>query len=64
MLSELNLNGVFIAPIVFYAVLAIPISWVIRCCLTWSGLARWFWHGALVDVCLYATVLFVVTQYL
>ncbi len=64
MLSEFNADGVLIAPIVIYALAAIPITWALRYFMVCIGIARWLWHGALVDVCLYAVVLFVTAEYL
>ncbi|WP_323992629.1 DUF1656 domain-containing protein [Nguyenibacter sp. L1] len=57
MLSEFDLFGVFMAPIVVYAVAAFPVTMAIRLVLWWTGLMGWFWHLALFEVALYACVL-------
>ncbi|MFT8717775.1 DUF1656 domain-containing protein [Acetobacter sp.] len=63
MLTEFNLFGVFMAPIVVYALAALPITMFLRFLLWWSGLMRWFWHFALFEVALYTCVLCLLILY-
>jgi len=62
-ISEFDLFGVFIAPIVVYAVIAIPITLVIRFLVWRTGLMKWFWHLALFEVALYTCVLCLLISY-
>lgn len=57
MLTEFNFFGVFMAPIVVYAIAALPVTMLIRFLLWWSGIMKWFWHLALFEVALYICVL-------
>ena len=57
MLTELSLGGVLFAPIVAYALLAVPITLALRALIWISGLARWFWHPPLLEFALYVCVL-------
>ncbi len=63
MIAEFNLFGVFMAPIVIYALAAIPITMFIRFLLWWTGLMQWFWHLALFEIALYACVLCLLISY-
>lgn len=63
MLTEFNLFGVFMAPIVVYAIAAVPITVFIRFLLWWSGLLKWFWHAALLEVSLYVCILCLLVFY-
>ena len=57
MLTELNLGGVLFAPIVAYALLAVPITLALRAVIWASGLARLTWHLPLLEFALYICVL-------
>ncbi len=57
MLTELHLGGVLFAPIVAYALLAVPITLLLRALIWASGLARWTWHLPLLEFALYICVL-------
>lgn len=63
MLTEFNLFGVFMAPIVVYALVALPVTMFIRFLLWWSGIMSWFWHFALFEVALYTCVLCLLILY-
>ncbi|GAA3679052.1 hypothetical protein GCM10022398_24080 [Acetobacter lovaniensis] len=63
MLTEFNLFGVFMAPIVVYALAALPLTMCIRFALWWSGLLGWFWHIALFEVSLYVCILCLLILY-
>ncbi|GBQ79734.1 hypothetical protein AA13595_0113 [Gluconacetobacter johannae DSM 13595] len=63
MLTEFNFFGVFMAPIVVYAIAALPVTMLIRFVLWWSGIMKWFWHLALFEVALYTCVLCLMILY-
>ncbi|AOX17525.1 DUF1656 domain-containing protein [Kozakia baliensis] len=63
MLSEFDIFGVFIAPIAVYAIAAIPVTLLIRFILWRTGAIEWFWHVALFEVALYASVLCLLVLY-
>ncbi|AQS89308.1 hypothetical protein AA101099_2941 [Neoasaia chiangmaiensis NBRC 101099] len=63
MLAEFNLFGVFVAPIAVYAVLAIPVTLLLRFVLWRTGAIEWFWHVALFEVALYVSVLCLMILY-
>lgn len=63
MLSEFNLFGVLIAPIVVYAVAAIPATLLLRFLFWRTGAIEWFWHVALFEVALYVSVLCLLILY-
>ena len=63
MLSELHLSGVLFAPIVLYALLALPPTLLLRMLIWRSGLARWTWHLPLLEVALYVCVLSLLVLY-
>jgi hypothetical protein len=55
--TEINLFGVYVAPMALMIVaawlLTIPIRWVV----TRTGLLRWVWHPALFEFAIYMIVL-------
>ena len=57
MIAELDVGGVYLAPIVLYAFLAIPIFLALRFVLTRIGFWRVVWHPALVETALYLSIL-------
>ncbi|GAJ28267.1 DUF1656 domain-containing protein [Acidomonas methanolica] len=63
MLSEFNLFGVFIAPIAVYAIVAIPVTLLVRFLLWRTGALEWFWHVALFEVALYVSVVCLLVLY-
>ncbi len=63
MLSELPIAGVLLAPIVAYALLAAALLAVIRFVLGRTGLLRFAWHPALLEVALYVVLLSLLVRY-
>ena len=63
MLSELHLSGILFAPIALYALLALPLTLVLRALIWRSGLARWSWHLPLLETALYVCVLSLLVLY-
>ena len=57
MLSEVAFGGVLFAPIVLYALAAVPITLLLRAVLWRTGFVRLVWHLALFEVALYLSVL-------
>lgn len=57
MIAELDVFGVLVAPIVAYALLAIPPLLVLRWVLGRLGFFRFVWHPALFEVSLYLVIL-------
>jgi protein AaeX len=57
MIAELDIFGVLVAPIVAYALLAIPVFLVLRWILAPIGVWRFTWHPALFEVSLYMIIL-------
>ncbi|MCT6878976.1 MAG: DUF1656 domain-containing protein [Commensalibacter sp.] len=63
MIAEFDLFGVFIAPFVVYALIALIITMIIRSILWRTGLIKLFWHLALFEVALYVCVLCLLILY-
>jgi protein AaeX len=57
MIAELDIFGVLVAPIVAYALLAIPVLLLLRWVLARLGFFRLVWHPALFEVSLYLIIL-------
>ena len=57
MISELNIAGIYMAPIVLYAMVALPIFLVLRTILARIGFWRLVWHPALFETALYLSIL-------
>jgi len=62
-LTEFHFFGVLLAPIAIYALMALPLTLLLRFLLWWSGILKWFWHQALFEVALYASVLCLLVLY-
>ncbi|GBQ66413.1 hypothetical protein AA103196_1388 [Ameyamaea chiangmaiensis NBRC 103196] len=62
-MTEFDLFGVFMAPIVVYAVAAIPLTMILRFVLWRTGIMKWFWHVALFEIALYTCVLCLLVSY-
>jgi hypothetical protein len=60
MLSEVDVGGIYVAPIVVYAIAVIPLFLILRWVLGHLGVLSNIWHPALFDLLLYMTVLFLV----
>jgi hypothetical protein len=57
MLSEVNIGGIYVAPIVVYVVAAIPPFLICRWALGHLGVLRNIWHPALFELAVYLTLL-------
>jgi hypothetical protein len=57
MLSEVDVGGVYMAPIVVYAAAAIPLFLLCRQVLGYLRILHNVWHPALFDLALYLVVL-------
>lgn len=57
MLSEVNIDGVFVAPISAYTVAVIPVFLICRRALGHLRILRNTWHPALFELALYVTLL-------
>ena len=57
MIAELDIAGIFIAPIVAYAVLAAAPFFLLRWGLARLGFWHFVWHPALFEVSLYLAIL-------
>ncbi len=53
MIGELDFGGVFFSPLLFYAVIALVLSMVVRRALTLVGFYRVVWHRALFDFAIF-----------
>ncbi|HWX48095.1 MAG TPA: DUF1656 domain-containing protein [Roseomonas sp.] len=57
MIAELDLYGVFLPALLAWALLALPVTMLLRWPLRAIGLYRWIWHPALFDFALFVLVL-------
>ena len=57
MLSEAEFGGILFAPIVLYALAALPVTLLLRLVLSRTGFTRLVWHLALFELSLYVCVL-------
>lgn len=57
MLTEVDVGGIYLAPIVVYAVAAIPLFLILRWVLGRLSVLRDIWHPALFELAIYATLL-------
>lgn len=57
MITELNIGGIYMAPIVLYAMIALPIFLLLRTILARIGCFRLVWHPALFETALYLSIL-------
>jgi hypothetical protein len=55
--TELNIAGIYMAPIVLYAIVALPIFLVLRVILARVGFWHLVWHPALFETALYLSIL-------
>jgi hypothetical protein len=56
-LSEVDVVGIYVAPIVVYAVAAIPLFLILRWELGHLGVLRNIWRPALFELAVYVTLL-------
>ncbi|HWL83233.1 MAG TPA: DUF1656 domain-containing protein [Roseomonas sp.] len=57
MIAELDLYGVFLPALLVWALLAYPVTVLLRWVLRRAGLYRWIWHAPLFDFALFVLVL-------
>jgi len=57
MLKEIALTGVYVAPIVIYLLLTLPLFLVCRWLLGRLGVLGFVWHPSLFEVALFVTLL-------
>jgi hypothetical protein len=57
MLSEVDVGGIYVAPIVVYGVAAIPLFLILRWMLGHLGVLRTIWNPALFELAVYVTLL-------
>jgi protein AaeX len=57
MLSEVDVGGLYVAPIVVYAGVTIPLFLILRWGLRLLGVRRAVWHPALFELAIYVTLL-------
>jgi len=57
MITELNIAGIYMAPIVVYVIVTLPIFLVLRTILARLGFWRLVWHPALFETALYLSIL-------
>jgi hypothetical protein len=63
MISEFDVNGVFLSPVLVSAVLAYVASLVVRRLLSLAGAYRAVWHPALFDAALFVVLWAVVAAF-
>ena len=61
LLRELSIGGVFISPMLLFALVSLAISALLRTLMHKAGLTGWVWQEAWFDVSLFVIVLAVVT---
>lgn len=61
MIRELDIGGLFFAPLVASAVVALLLWFPLRAGLARADLYRWIWHPALFDIALFVLLFAAVT---
>jgi hypothetical protein len=61
MMKEMDIAGVFITPVLGWALLALLVSWILARLLGRFGVYHWVWHRHLFDLCLYVAVFATIT---
>ncbi|HTR16638.1 MAG TPA: DUF1656 domain-containing protein [Acetobacteraceae bacterium] len=64
MLTEVAFAGVFVAPIVLYWIVSIPVFFLCRWILNRTGILQLVWHSALVEFALWIIILSLFVLYL
>jgi protein AaeX len=64
MLTEVAVAGVFVAPIVLYWIVSIPIFFICRWVLARTGILGAMWHPALAEFSLWLIILALLVLYL
>jgi hypothetical protein len=58
MLSEVNILGIYVSPLVIFGLLVVPVFLILRVALARTGVLRFVWHPVLFQVsllvCLFA----------
>ena len=62
-MTEINIGGVYLAPIIVYAIVSTLIFIILRFVLGHTGLLRRVWHPALFEVALFLCVLSLLVRY-
>jgi protein AaeX len=57
MITEVNIAGIYVAPIALYAIVTLPAFLVLRLILARLGFFRIVWHPALFETALYLSLL-------
>jgi hypothetical protein len=57
MLSEVDLGGIYVAPIVVYGIATIPLFLILRWVLGHLGVLLHIWHPPLFELAVYVTLL-------
>ncbi|MGE5514511.1 MAG: DUF1656 domain-containing protein [Bacteroidota bacterium] len=57
MLKEIDLTGVYVAPIILYLLLATPLFLACRWLLARTGVLSFVWHPALFELALFGLIL-------
>ncbi len=57
MFVELDIAGIYLAPIVLYALVVLPVFLVLRLALARIGFWRAVWHPALFEIAFYLSLL-------
>ncbi|MXP65995.1 DUF1656 domain-containing protein [Roseomonas sp. M0104] len=57
MIAELDLYGIFLPALLVWALLAYPVTLLLRWALRRLGLDRWIWHPPLFELALFVLVL-------
>jgi len=62
MLKEIDLTGLYVAPIILYMLISTPIFLVIRLFLSRVGVLSFVWHPALFEIALFGIILAIVVS--
>ncbi|HTH17652.1 MAG TPA: DUF1656 domain-containing protein [Magnetospirillum sp.] len=62
MFKEIDLTGVYVAPIILYLLLATPLFLACRWGLARLGVLSFVWHPALFEIALFALILALVVS--
>lgn len=57
MLTEINVAGIYLAPLAPYALVSLLLLLALRFTLRRVGLFQWIWHPALFEMGLYISIL-------
>ena len=57
MTGEISIEGVLVAPLLFWMLAAFVLNAAVRRVLAWTGFYRLVWHRALFDLSLYVVLL-------